>query len=72
VVPDEMFTQNVRKAASVGFFSGTGVTTIAVALHTLLPSIIASNIALASSYVVSVFCFTITLAVLELKEMRGC
>lgn len=72
VTPDEMFMQNIRRAASIGFFSGVVVTTIAVTLRTLLPSLIASNVALAACYVVSVFCFSIALAVLELKEMRGC
>jgi hypothetical protein len=44
VTPYEMFMQNVRRAASIGFFSGVAVTTIAVALPTLLPSLIASNV----------------------------
>ncbi|RCX17206.1 uncharacterized protein DUF3796 [Anaerobacterium chartisolvens] len=72
VTPDEMFIQNVRRAASIGFFSGVVVTTIAVVLCALLPSLIASNVALVSGYVVSIFFFTIALVVLELKEMRGC
>ena len=71
VTPDEMFIQNVRRAASIGFFSGIAATAIAVALRMLLPSLIASNMALAASFVVSVFFFTIVLVVLELREMRG-
>lgn len=44
---------------------------IALALHLLLLSFIASNVVLAACYVVLLFCFTIALAVLELKELRG-
>lgn len=71
VTPDEMFMQNVRRAASIGFFSGAVVTIIAIALRTLLPSLIASNVALAACYVVSMFIFTLVLAWLEVKEQRG-
>ena len=72
VTPDEMFMQNVRQAASAGFFSGIVATAIAVLLRTLLPSFVAINVTLAACYVVSLFCFSIVLVVLELKEMRGC
>lgn len=72
VTPDEMFMLNIRKAASIGFFSGIAVTTIAVALRTLLPSLITSNMAAASCYVISMFCFTIALLILEFKEQREC
>ena len=70
VTPDELFIQNVRRAASIGFFSGVVVTALAVALRTLLPSLIERNVALAACFVVSMFCFTIALVVLEMKEMR--
>ncbi|MBM7687026.1 hypothetical protein JOD07_002824 [Defluviitalea raffinosedens] len=40
-------------------------------MHLLLLSFIASNVVLAACYVVLLFCFTIALAVLELKELRG-
>lgn len=72
VTPDEMFQQNVRRAASIGFFSGVGATGLALIICTLFPEFITSNMALASCYVVSVFCFTIALMVLEIKEQRGC
>ena len=72
VTPDEMFQQNVRIAASIGFFSGIGATGIAILLRLLLPALISSNIALAACYVVSMFCFTLALVILEFKELRGC
>ncbi len=72
MTPDEMFQQNIRKAASIGFFSGVGATGLALTIRVLFPEFIASNMVLASCYVVSVFCFTIALMVLEIKEQRGC
>ncbi len=71
VIPDEMFQQNVRRAASIGFFSGVWSTGIAVAIRFLFPAVLASNVALAACYVVSMFCFTIVLLVLEIKEQQG-
>lgn len=71
VTPDEMFVQNVRRAASIGFFSGVASTGFTVMLRILFPSLITSGLALSACYVVSVFFFTITLVVLELREMRG-
>lgn len=70
ITPDEMFVQNVRRAASIGFFSGVAATGIAVAARMLLPALLTGSMALAACYVVSVFCFTIALAVLELRESR--
>lgn len=72
VTPDEMFQQNVRNAASIGFFSGVGATGIAIAVYLLIPGFLSSNMALAACYVVSMFCFTIALAIHEFKELRGC
>ncbi len=72
VTPDEMFQHNVRRAASVGFFSGVAATGLAIPIHLLLPELLSAKMALASGYIVSVFCFTIVLAVLEFRELRGC
>ncbi len=71
VIPDELFIANIRKAASFGFFSGIIATGIALILHILLPALLSNAMILASCYVVSVFCFTIALIVLEIKEMGG-
>lgn len=72
VIPDEMFQQNIKQAASIGFFSGVATTSILVVGSILLPQIIIKEIALVSNFVVSVICFTFALVWLELKEMRGC
>ncbi len=70
VTPDEMFVQNVRKAASIGFFSGVWAIGLSIAIHILFPAFLSSNMTLASCYIVSMFCFTIALMVLEVKEQR--
>ena len=72
VTPDEMFRHNVRTAASIGFFTGIFATGIAITVRLIAPEIISSNMALATCYVVSMFLFTIALAILELKERWGC
>lgn len=71
VTPDEMFRLNVRKAASIGFFAGIWATGLAIAVHLLFPTLLSSNMTLASCYVVSVSCFTISLAIFEIKEQWG-
>ncbi len=71
VIPDELFITNIRKAASFGFFSGILATGIALILHILFPGLLSNAMILASCYVVSVFCFTFALIVLEIKEMGG-
>lgn len=71
VIPDELFIANIRKVASFGFFSGILATGIALILHILFPGLLSNAMILASCYVVSVFCFTIALIVLEIKEMGG-
>ncbi len=70
ITPDELFQQNVRRAASVGFFSGLWACGLAIAIHYLFPAFMSGNMALASCYVVSTFCFTIALLVLEIKEQK--
>lgn len=72
VRPDEMFQQNVRRAASIGLFSGAAATGLAIATNILLPAFLSVNVALASCFVVSMFCFTVALIVLEIKEQREC
>ena len=71
VTPDEMFMQNVRRAASIGFFSGVIVTGIATVLRVAFPVFISSRAVLAAGYAVSVFCFTIVLMMSEIKEQLG-
>ncbi len=71
VTPDEMFQQNVRSAASIGFFSGMTALGVATVMHTLFPILFTGSIVLASTIVVSVVCFTFALLVVEVKEQRG-
>ncbi|MPN03729.1 hypothetical protein SDC9_150961 [bioreactor metagenome] len=71
ITADELFQQNVRRAASLGFFSGVAATGISLALSILFPAIMPGNAALASCYVVSVFCFTLALLYFEVKEQAG-
>lgn len=70
VKPDELFMQNVRSAASIGFFSGVAATGFTVALRTLTPDLLSRDLALASCFVVSVICFSIALVVFEYREQR--
>jgi len=71
VVPDEMFTEMVRKAGSAGFFGGIAVTAPAIFLSTLFTDVITPVYAFAAGFVGSVLAFTVTLAVLEYRERRG-
>lgn len=72
VTPDELFQQNVRSAASLGFFSGLGATGLAVFIRFFFPELISNSVALSAAFVVSVFCFTIALVALEAKEQQVC
>lgn len=71
VTPDELFLQNVRRAASISFFAGVTVTGLTVALRVLIPAFVSSGIPLVACFVVSVLCFTVSLVVLELREQQG-
>lgn len=71
VVPDEMFTEMVRKAGSAGFFGGIAVTAPAIFLTTLFTDVITPVYAFAAGFVGSVFAFSFTLVVLEYRERRG-
>lgn len=70
VTPDELFQANVRKAVSIGFFSGILATGLAIAIYQLFPGLLSTNIVLASCYVISLFCFTIALLIIEIKEQQ--
>lgn len=70
VVPDELFVQNVSKAASIGFFAGVFATCLAMAFRVLVPSVLATYVSLAASFIVSVVSFSVSLVVLEFMELR--
>ena len=71
VTPDELFMQNLRSAASIGFFFGLGTTVAAVLVRVLWPLLLPRDLALISGFVVSVISFTIALILAEIKESRG-
>ncbi len=72
VVPDEGFRMNVRAAGSIAFF---------MELFAVLPALLIFRFVLKSenyiaaafgaAFAVAVFAFTVSLAVIELKEMSG-
>lgn len=69
VKPDELFMQNVRKAASIGFFSGVAAVGLTYVLRML--ALIDGDMVLVANFVVAVFCFTIALLALEVREQQG-
>jgi len=69
VTPDELFMRNVRRAASIGFFSGVAAIGLATVLRMF--ALINGDIVLVSNFVVAVFCFTITLIAFEAREKLG-
>lgn len=71
VTPDELFMENMRRAASTGFFTGIGATGLAMAVHIILPDLLSPSVVAVSGFVVSMFCFIIALILLELRERRG-
>lgn len=70
VIPDELFTDNIRKAGCNGFFTGIVVSTIFLAVCLLVKKSALFQLAFLSGFVVSMFAFTITLAYYEYKEQR--
>ena len=71
VIADELFQQNVRQSAAIGFFSGTAVMAISVVGRVLFPQLIGKELALVSNFLASMLCFTLALLWFELKETRG-
>lgn len=71
VIPDELFKQYVRRSASIGFFTGTGTTALAIAFLVLAEDVITSTAAFAAGFVVSVIAFTIALIYSEYKDQQG-
>lgn len=71
VTPDEMFLQNVRSAATIGFFSGVSATGIAFVLNSFVPLVVTRPVILSASFVISIICFTAALVTLEFREQRA-
>ncbi len=71
VIHDELFRQNVRKAAAPAFFTGAGIQAASVAVSVFTkddPLLIAG---LSLSFSISMFVFIILLVIAEFKEQRS-
>lgn len=76
VIPDELFRENVRKAAAPAFFTGITVTALAAAAIEILKDETISDAAmlstsLALSFALPIFVFTGILLYLEFRESGG-
>lgn len=70
VIPDELFKDNVKKAATYAFFIGIVVMAITIAFTTILKYKTILLIGMLMSFSVSLFVFTILLVTYEFKESR--
>lgn len=70
VIPDELFKENVRKAASPSFFTSLVLYTATVALTAFHISTLFFVIGLVAGFVVPFILFTLLLTSFELKEGR--
>ena len=68
VIPDELFKENVRKAASPAFFTSMVIYTLTVALTAFRVSTLIFVIGLVSGFVIPLILFPLLLVVFELKE----
>ena len=71
IIPDELFKKNVNAAASIGFFSGLGVTFILVAVDMFIGSHALKSMAFALGFAAAILAFSIVLIYLGYKEQRG-
>ena len=71
VLPDELFKENVRKAASPSFFTGMALYLITVALTAFHISTIVFVIGLVSGFAIPIMLFTLLLEIIEWKERSG-
>lgn len=71
VIPDELFRENVRRAATPAFFTGTAVqaASVAVSAFTKDESLLTAGLAL--SFSISMFVFIILHVIAEFKEQRS-
>ncbi len=77
VIPDELFKENIRRAATPGFFVSITVTALVTVYIALLKNVSAQDVAtglaigLTINFVLSVFVFTGILLYLEIHESGG-
>ncbi len=71
VIPDELFMENVKKAATPAFFISIVITTITIALTAIIKDKIILSIGLLTGFIISLLMFTIMLTIYEFKESRN-
>lgn len=71
VTPDELFVEHVRRAATIGFFSGVVAVGIGALLRVFMPWVLSATAVFAACFVISFCFFTFTLTVFEWREARG-
>jgi hypothetical protein len=68
VIPDELFLENVRKAATPAFFTWIAASSVAIALKVLLNSPALAIAGMGLSMALAIAVFTIILTAFEIKE----
>lgn len=77
VIPDELFKENVRKAATPSFFVSITVTALTSAYIALLKNATVQDVAtslaigLTINFALPIFVFTVILVYLEIREEAG-
>lgn len=70
VIPDELFKDNVKKAATPAFFISVMITAIAIVLTALFKNNLVLSLGLLIGFIVSMIVFTILLMTYEFIESR--
>ena len=71
VTPDELFLENVRKAATPAFFTGMVIYSLTAALTAFKISTLIFAIGLVTGFVITFLIFAIIILVYELRESRN-
>ena len=72
VTPDEMFIENMRKAASWAFFSGQAITVIITLAHTITKTKYdALTMGITLGWSISIIVFCLSTIYFEWKDSRG-
>lgn len=70
VIPDELFRQNVRRAATPAYFTGAAIQAVTVALTAFTKDESQLIAGLTLSFSIAMFVFIILLVIAEFKEQR--
>jgi hypothetical protein len=71
VIPDELFKQNVQRAATPAFFTGVGVQAITIIVTAFTKDVPQLVTGLSLSFSISIALFIILLVITEFKELRS-